>query len=151
MSFPLKKPLVLTAVNSSLSSSKGQVVAPNCDQVNPVLCMPCCAIASGMSDGVTLWTAACQGPLSMEFSWQQYWNGLPFPLPGGNLPDPRIKPTSLTFPALKGRFFATSAMSEPRELPDPSHGRATAWPHMVPQPPSTKNCLLSTNTQLKHE
>ena len=31
---------------------------------------------------VTLWTAACQAPLSMEFSRQQYWNGLPFPPPG---------------------------------------------------------------------
>jgi len=39
----------------------------------------------------TLWTVACQDPLSTEFSRQQYWSGLPFPLPG-DLPDPRIKP-----------------------------------------------------------
>ena len=32
------------------------------------------------------WTVACQAPLSMEFSTQEYWNGLPFPTPG-NLPD----------------------------------------------------------------
>ena len=34
----------------------------------------------------TLWTAACQAPLSMEFSRQECWSGLPFPTPG-DLPD----------------------------------------------------------------
>ena len=38
----------------------------------------------------TLWTVACQAPLSMGFSRQEYWNGLPFPSPG-DLPDPGIK------------------------------------------------------------
>ena len=32
---------------------------------------------------VTPWTVACQAPLSMEFSRQEYWHGLPFPSPGG--------------------------------------------------------------------
>ena len=41
----------------------------------------------------TPWTAACQAPLSMEFSRQEYWSGLPFPSPG-DLPDPGIKPGS---------------------------------------------------------
>ena len=36
------------------------------------------------------WTLACQAPLSMRFSRQKYWNGLPFPSPG-NLPDPGIE------------------------------------------------------------
>ena len=40
----------------------------------------------------TPWTAAYQGPLSLGFSRQEYWNGLPCPLPG-DLPDPGIKPT----------------------------------------------------------
>ena len=44
---------------------------------------------------VTPWTSACQAPLSVEFSRQEYWRGLPFPSPG-DLPDPGIKPTSLT-------------------------------------------------------
>ena len=48
----------------------------------------------------------CQDPLSMEFSRQDYWSGLPFPLPG-DLPDPGIKPASLVFPTLAGRFFTT--------------------------------------------
>ena len=52
-------------------------------------------------------TIACQAPLSMEFSRQEYWSGLPC-LPPGDLPDPGIEPTSLTSPALAGRFFTTS-------------------------------------------
>ena len=40
---------------------------------------------------VTPWTVACKSPLSMGFSRQEYWSGLPFPSPGG-LPDPGIKP-----------------------------------------------------------
>ena len=42
----------------------------------------------------TLWTTACQAPLSMGFSRQEYWSGLPCPTPG-NLPDPRIEPSLL--------------------------------------------------------
>ena len=44
---------------------------------------------------VTPWTIAHQGPLSIGFSRQEYWSGLPFPLLG-DLPDPRIKPESPT-------------------------------------------------------
>ena len=47
----------------------------------------------------TPWTVAHQAPPSMEFSRQEYWSGLPFP-PPGDLPDPRIEPTS---PACIGR------------------------------------------------
>ena len=52
----------------------------------------------------TPWTVACQAPLSMGFSRQEYWNGLPCP-PPGDLPNPGIKPVSPTSPALAGRFF----------------------------------------------
>ena len=41
----------------------------------------------------TLWTVAHQAPLSMGFSREEYWSGLPFP-PPGNLPDPGIEPAS---------------------------------------------------------
>ena len=51
---------------------------------------------------VTLRTATHQAPLSMWFSRQEYWSGVPFPSPG-HLPDPGIEPVSLTFPALAGR------------------------------------------------
>ena len=55
---------------------------------------------------VAPWNVACQAPLSMEFSKQEYWSGLPFPPPRG-LPDPGLKPTSLKSPALAGRLFIT--------------------------------------------
>ena len=56
----------------------------------------------------TPWTVAHQAPLSMGFSRQEYWSGLPCPLPE-DLPNPGIKPTSLMSPAMVGRFFTTSA------------------------------------------
>ena len=60
---------------------------------------------------VTLWTVAYRNPLSMGFSRQEYWSGLPCPSPG-DCPDPRIKPASLMSSALAGRFFITSTTSE---------------------------------------
>ena len=53
-----------------------------------------------------------QTPLSMEFSRQEYWSGLPFPTPG-DLPDPGIKPAFLMSPASAGGFFTTAP---PRKL-----------------------------------
>ena len=61
---------------------------------------------------VTLWAVACQAPLSMGFSRQEYWSGLLCP-PPGNLPDLGTGPLSLTFPALAVEFFTTSATGEP--------------------------------------
>ena len=58
-----------------------------------------------------LWTAAHKAPLSMGFSRQEYWSGLPYP-PSGYLPDPGIEPMSLTSPALAGGFFTTSTTWE---------------------------------------
>ena len=46
-------------------------------------------------------TVACQAPLSVGFSRQEYWSGLPCP-PPGHRPDPGIKPWCLMSPALKG-------------------------------------------------
>ena len=57
---------------------------------------------------VTPWAVAREAPLSMEFSRQVYWSGLPFP-PLGNPPDPEIKLVSLMSPALVDGFFTTSA------------------------------------------
>ena len=45
---------------------------------------------------VTLWTVTHQAPLSMGFSRQEYWSGLPFP-PPGHLPDPAINPGALVW------------------------------------------------------
>ena len=50
----------------------------------------------------TPWTADHQAPLSMEFSRQVYWGGLPFPSS-----EDHPEPASLVYPALGGGFFAT--------------------------------------------
>ena len=57
----------------------------------------------------------CSSPDSSvrKTSRQEYWSGLPFPLPG-DLPDPGIEPASLVSPALAGGFFTTEP---PRKLP----------------------------------
>ena len=62
----------------------------------------------------TLWTAACQAPLSMEFSRQEYWSGLLCP-PPGDLLDPGIEPHLLCLLALAGEFSTTSATWEARD------------------------------------
>ena len=58
------------------------------------------------------WTVACQAPLSVEFSRQEYQKGLPFP-PPEDLPDQGIKPTSAASPALAGGFFTLSYLGSP--------------------------------------
>ena len=57
------------------------------------------------------WTVALQAPLSMGFSRQECWSGLPCP-PPGDLPHPGIEPMSLLSPSLAGRFFTTSTTWE---------------------------------------
>ena len=61
---------------------------------------------------VTLWTVACQAPLSMGFSKQEYWSGLPFPPPRESS-WPRHRSTSPVSPALAGRFFTTEPPGKP--------------------------------------
>ena len=60
----------------------------------------------------TPWTVACQAPLSMGFSRQEYWSGLPFP-PPGNLSDPGIESASPASPVLAGRFSTTEPPGKP--------------------------------------
>ena len=57
---------------------------------------------------VTLWTVACQAPLSIGFPRQEYWSGLLYP-PSGDLPDPGSEPASLMSPALAAGLFTASA------------------------------------------
>ena len=64
---------------------------------------------------VTLWTVARQAPLSMGFSRQEYWSGLPFPTLV-DLPNPGIEPMSLMSPVLAVRFFTTSTTWEAQKL-----------------------------------
>ena len=65
-----------------------------------------------MSDSEIPWTAALQAPLSMEFSRQESWSGLPYPTPG-DLPHPGIEPSS---PALAGKFFTTGLPGKPPQI-----------------------------------
>ena len=63
----------------------------------------------------TPYTAAVQASLSVEFSRQEYWSGLPCPPPRG-LPNPGIKPVSLRSPALAGVFFTSSTTWKALEM-----------------------------------
>ena len=69
-----------------------------------------CMRAKSLQLFVTPWTVAYQAPLSMGFSRQEHWSGLPCP-PQGNLSNPGTKLMSLSF-AMAGRFFTTSATRE---------------------------------------
>ena len=60
----------------------------------------------------TPWTIARQAPLSMGFSGQEYWDGLPF-LPPGDLPDPGME---LTSPALQADSLPLSNQGSPHNL-----------------------------------
>ena len=64
------------------------------------------SLTATLSDSV-----AHQPPLSMEFSRQKYWSGLPF-LSAGDLPDPGVETVSLAAPVLAGRFFTPSTSWE---------------------------------------
>ena len=64
---------------------------------------------------VTPRTVACQALLSMEFSRQEYWSGLPFPSPG-NIPGPGFEFTSLASPTLAGGSFTTVPLGKPNRL-----------------------------------
>ena len=57
----------------------------------------------------TPWTIACQAPLSVGFSREEYWSGLPFPLPG-YLPNPGVEPG---YPALQAGSLPTEPPGKP--------------------------------------
>ena len=66
----------------------------------------CSFVLSHVQLFATPWTAAHQVPLSMGFSRQEYWSGLPSPS-AGDRPHPGINPKSLVSPALAGGFLTT--------------------------------------------
>ena len=71
----------------------------------------CAKLLSHVQLFANLWTVTHQDPLSVGFSRQEYWSGLPCP-PAGDLPSPGIEPVSLMSPVLAGRFFTTGATWE---------------------------------------
>ena len=71
---------------------------------------PCCGlVAKSCLTLVNPWAVASQAPLSIGFSRQKHWSGLPFPSPG-DLPDPGIKPRS---PALQAYSLLTEPPGKP--------------------------------------
>ena len=77
-----------------------------------------CSVASVMSDAATPWTVARQAPLSMGFSRQEYWSGLPCP-PPGDLPHPGIQPASPASPASQVDSLPLSHQGSPvNKVPD---------------------------------
>ena len=77
------------------------------------VCMCACMVShfSHVQFFATLWTIAHQSPLSMEFSRQEYYSGLPCP-PPRDFPNPEIKPASLRSPALAGGFTTAPPENE---------------------------------------
>ena len=61
----------------------------------------------------TPWTIACQAPLSVGFSRQEYWSGLPCS-PPGDLPDPGVEPVSPASPALQVNSLTTEPLEKPK-------------------------------------
>ena len=70
-----------------------------------------CVCAQSYVTLVTPWIVAHQVPLSIEFSRQEYWSGLPCS-PPRDIPDSGLKPASLVSPALAGRFFYHCTIQE---------------------------------------
>ena len=73
---------------------------------------------------VTPWTTAHQAPLSMRFSRQGYWSGLPFPSPG-DLPNPGIEPRS---PALQADSLLTELQGKPSNSGAPQNKVCLSFP-----------------------
>ena len=74
------------------------------------VCMVCMSVScSVVSNTGTPWTTACQAPLSVGFSRQEYWSGQPFPSPG-DLPNPEIKPGS---PSLQTDSLLSELLGKP--------------------------------------
>ena len=98
----------------------------------------------------TLWTVACQAPLSVGFSRQEYWSELPCP-PPGDLPNLGIKPASPAAPALQVDSLSMSHQRSPHILVLPLNEKCclregTYWWYVRPactgSPVPTIKCSL---------
>ena len=76
-------------------------------------CVHACPVGSVMFNSATSWTVALQAPVSMGFSRQEHWSGLPCS-PPRDLLDPGIKPASPTTPALQVDSLPTGPPGKPK-------------------------------------
>ena len=90
-----------------------KIVFPFSFNVEHSVCMLNSLVSDCFQLFATLWTIACQAPLSTGFPRQAYWNGLPFPSPG-DASDPRMEPIS---PVLAGGFFTTKPPGKSNSYP----------------------------------
>ena len=105
--FTLNKNINSIIHNSLLHTSELLCVCAHvCVHVCVCTCVP---VAQLCLTHCNPWTVAHQAPLSMEYSRQEHWSGLPF-LSTGDL-FPRTEPTSLVFPTLAGRLFFTKRVA----------------------------------------
>ena len=105
--------LLVSSLIAEKVQRKGGEVAPPCGLCYPPAPWSFACLLSCFSHVRlwTVWTVTGQIPLSGGFSRKEYWSGVLY-LPPGDLPNPGVKPKSLTSSALAGRFFAISAARE---------------------------------------
>ena len=105
------------------------------------LVVSCVCMPGSVGLFAALWTITHQASLSMGFSMQEYWSGLPCP-PPEDRPDPEIKPTSLRCPTLAGTFFPTSATRE-APVKDIHQAISFAWGTLPSKPLSLNLNVIS--------
>ena len=94
----------------------------------------CTCTCSVVSNSATPRTAACQAPLSVGFSRQEYWTGVPFP-PPGDLPDPGIEPCT----GMRG-FYCCATWEAHSNMPLPF--QVNLQPVLITQLQNTKRNLF---------
>ena len=114
-------------------------------EAQSLLCVVVCVLSHVWFFG-TPWTVACQSPLSIEFSRQEYWSGLPCPLPG-DLPDPGVEPMSLASPALAGGFLPLCHLGSPQSQLLPWKPVSSHWDCRIPGSARQPRCWLWVEIQ----
>ena len=94
---------------------------------------------------MTPWTVAHQAPLSMGFSGQEYWSGLPFPSPG-DLPDPGIEPRT---PALQADTLPSKPAGNPHLTIRQITGKGQSTKRLTSAPQSCQDCQKQRKSE-KH-
>ena len=103
---------------ATFTPASGPLLLPLSDVPSLLLCVPA-QMLTHVRHLANQWTASHHALLSMGFSKQEYWIGLPCP-PPGDLPHPGIKPSSPVAPALAGRVFRAEPPGKPPVTEDQS-------------------------------